>query len=288
MKKIVIIGKDSYIGQHIKDRFLSEQNLSQVKEIDARDGNWKDEDYSTVDTVIHVAGIVHRPEVTDWDLYKKVNIELPIAVAQAAKDAGVKQFVFFSTMGVYGVDKRLTPNIIDESTAPNPISMYGKSKYEAELKLKKLADENFVVTIVRPPNVYGKNCRGGYITGFASIIRKIPAIPCAYQYVRQSVIYIDNLAECIYQLVNNRMSGVFMPQDDKAVSAVELMQAIADGLGLHRPQSKILGVFAYLLSWTPLAKKAYGGIEYSKSLSDIFGIEYRVVNFEEGIKRTLS
>jgi UDP-glucose 4-epimerase len=106
MERIVIIGKESYIGQHIKGRFLSEKNPFQVRKIDARDGNWKDEDYFTVDTVIHVAGIVHRPDVTDWNLYKIVNIELPIAVAQTAKAAGAKQFVFLNTMG--GVHRELS------------------------------------------------------------------------------------------------------------------------------------------------------------------------------------
>ncbi|SFO21813.1 UDP-glucose 4-epimerase [Pseudobutyrivibrio sp. UC1225] len=285
--KVVIIGKDSYIGQHIGTRFL-EASGNEVVEVDARNDLWRDFDFTRVDVVIHVAAIVHNKTINDWETYHQVNTVLPVEIARVAKAAGVKQFIFLSTMGVYGVEKKLVRNVIDAASVPSPTSLYGKSKYEAELALGELADESFTVTVVRPPNVYGKDCKGGYITGFASIVRKLPAIPSAFNNVKQSVIYIDNLVELIYRLAEGHKAGVYMPQDDKAVSAVELMSAIAAGLGVKRKQSKLLGLGACLLSWTSLAIKAYGGIEYASELSDIEGVDYRVVSFEEGIRRTVS
>ncbi len=284
--KIAIIGKNSYIGRHIKEWF-EQKHENEVYEVDSHDGKWKAFDFRSVDAVIHVAGIVHRPDVTDWDLYKRVNIDLPVEIATVAKQQGVKQLVFLSTMGVFGVDKKLSKNVIDKSNYPNPNSMYGESKYQAETQLKELEDENFTITIVRPPNVYGKDCKGGYITGFASVVRKLPFIPCVYENVKQSVIYIDNLTEFIYLLVLKRMSGVFMPQDIASVSAVELMDYISKALGLKRWKSRLFGIFAYLLAWTPIAKKAYGGIEYDIKLSEVSGIKYQIVSTEEGIRRTL-
>ncbi|SDB54361.1 UDP-glucose 4-epimerase [Pseudobutyrivibrio sp. YE44] len=287
MKKVAIIGKNSYIGSHIRDRFQEDDGY-EAFEVEAQDGAWHDVDFSDVDVVVQVAGIVHRPDVTDWHLYKSVNVDLPVEIAKEAKACGVKQFVFLSTMGVFGVDKRLSPNVIDADTKPNPKSMYGQSKYDAEQLLMELSDEEFKVIIVRPPNVYGKGCRGGYITGFASVVRKLPLIPNAYNNVHQSVIYIDNLSEFIFQATVRDLSGVFMPQDDKAVSACELMLAIASGLGLNRRASKFLGLFVPLVSWTSIAKKAYGGLEYSKELSDIKGIDYIRVPFDEAIQITVS
>ncbi|SDH59122.1 UDP-glucose 4-epimerase [Pseudobutyrivibrio sp. 49] len=285
--RISIIGKDSYIGHHIGARFL-EASGNEVVEVDARNDLWRDFDFTGVDVVIQVAAIVHNKTINDWETYHQVNTVLPVEIARVAKAAGVKQFIFLSTMGVYGVEKKLVRNVLDAASVPNPTSLYGRSKYEAELALGELADESFTVTVVRPPNVYGKGCKGGYITGFTSIVRKLPVIPAAYNGVKQSVIYIDNLVELIYGLALAHKGGVFMPQDDKAVSAVELMSAIASGIGLSRGRSKLLGLGAYLFSWTSLARKAYGGIEYAAELSEIEGVNYRVVSFEEGIRRTVA
>lgn len=216
---ILIIGKNSYIGNHI-DEWLS-QHGHQVEQLDVLTDEWKTFDYSPYDAIVHVAGIVHQPNCQDWDLYKRVNTDMPISIATMAKEQGVKQYVFFSTMGVYGVGKKLKQNIIDEQTSLNSDSMYGKSKLMAEEGLLKLQDGTFTVAFVRPPSVYGKGCRGGYITGFTSIVRKLPVIPRAYENVKQSFIYIDNLSELVRLVIEKNLKGVFCPQDDKAVSANE-------------------------------------------------------------------
>ena len=285
--KVAIIGKDSYIGQHIGERFLTASD-NEVVEVDARNDAWRSFDFTGVDVVVHVAAIVHNKTINDWQTYHQVNTVLPVEIARVAKDAGVEQFVFLSTMGVYGVEKKLAPNVIDSSSAPNPTSLYGKSKYEAEQAIGELVDESFTVTVVRPPNVYGKGCKGGYITGFTSIVRRLPFIPCAYENVKQSMIYIDNLSELIYQLAVAGRGGVFMPQDDRAVSAVELMDYLADGLGIRRRKLHFVAPFIHLISFMSIVNKAYGGVEYSPELSEVSGIDYRVVDIREGIRRTVS
>ena len=186
--RVLVIGKDSYIGNHI-DKWLSDRGCT-VSQLDVLTEDWKSFDYSCYDSIVHVAGIVHQPHCQDWELYKTVNADMPVAIANKAKEAGVKQYVFFSTMGVYGVDKKLTPNIIDSNTPLIPNDMYGKSKLMAEEGLRKLQDIQFKVVCVRPPSVYGKGCRGGYISGFASVVKLLPVIPYAYDNVKQSFIYI--------------------------------------------------------------------------------------------------
>jgi len=204
-----------------------------------------------------------------------------------AKAQGVKQYVFFSTMGVYGREKKLRANVIDENSPLEADGMYGKSKLLAEEGLQKLQDENFCVTCVRPPSVYGKGCRGGYIIGFTAIARKLPVIPQVYEKAKQSFIYIDNLSEFVRLAIENRLSGAYCPQDDKAVSANELIEAISKGIGKKYRSSRLLGVGVRLFSFVPLVKKAFGGVEYSKELSTIEGIDYVVVPFEEGMRRTV-
>ena len=286
--KILISGKDSYIGNHIADWLrLSKDETFVVDFLDVREPNWIDKNFLGYDTVIHVAGIVHRKDITDAAIYEKVNTTLPVEVATRAKQSGVRQFVFMSSMAVYGIGKKLSNNIIDQSTPINPKSLYGKSKYKAENLLKELEDDSFLITIVRPPNVYGKGCKGGYITGYSNIVSKIPVIPDAYGDIKQSVIYIDNLCEIIRLLIINRSRGIFTPQDDKAVSAVELMTEICKVNCLHKKKSKVAGVIVRLLSFLSLAVKVYGGVAYSEKVSAYPNGNYVKVPFNEAIKRTL-
>lgn len=282
---ILIIGKNSYIGNHI-DEWLAKLG-HQVTQLDVLTDKWKTYDYSPYDAIVHVAGIVHQPKCKDWELYKRVNTDMPIEIATMAKKQGVKQYVFFSTMGIYGVAKSLKPTVVDTDTPLQPEGMYGKSKYMAEEGLKMLQDETFDVAFVRPPSVYGKGCRGGYITGFTSIVRKLPVIPKAYENAKQSFIYIDNLCELIRLIIEKRMQGIFCPQDEKAVNANELLCAIANGIGKKYRESGFLGLFVRLFRFIPLVKKAYGGVEYSQSLSSIEGADYVIVPFDEGIRRTV-
>ena len=283
---ILIIGKNSYIGNHI-DEWLSKHG-HQVKQLDVLNDEWKTYDYSLYDAIVHVAGIVHQPNCQDWDLYKSVNTDMPIAIATIAKEQGVKQYVFFSTMGVYGVGKKLSPNVIDANTPLHADGMYGKSKLMAEEGLNALQDESFNIAIVRPPSVYGKGCKGGYISGFTSIAQKLLIIPCAYENVKQSFIYIDNLSELVRQLIERKLHGVFCPQDDKAVSANELLRVISESIGKKYRSSWLLGLGVRFLAIMPIVNKAYGGVEYSKELSSINGVDYVIVPFEEGMRRTVS
>lgn len=339
--KILIIGKNSYIGNHI-DEWLTRYG-HEVEQLDVLSEDWRAYDYSTYDAIVHVAGIVHRPDCKDWELYKAVNCDMPVQIAKLFKDSQTKgegrkarTFVFFSTMGVYDAGKKLAPSVVDENT-PVRIegnSMYGKSKAMAEEGLLALATKNeerrtgdslgalpntncheflrsggcssasgvstnvsinsscdaptFNVAIVRPPSVYGKGCKGGYITGFKKIASMLPVIPRAYEKACQSFIYIDNLSECVRLIVENHLSGAFCPQDDETPNANRLLEVICKGIGKKYRSSKFLGFCLRMVSFIPLVKKAYGGIEYSRKLSDIPGMDYVVVPFEEGMRRTVN
>lgn len=286
-KRIFITGENGYIGTHIKEWLSNCEKPHDVTMLNLRTDDWKNISFKDVDVIIHTAGIVHSPEITDWDIYKKVNVDLTFALAQKAKNEGVNQLIFMSTMAVYGKGKRLSQNIIDEKTEICPTGFYGKSKYIAEQKILPLQSENFKVVIVRPPNVYGKNCKGGYITGFKSVALKLPALPYAYPKIKQSTLYIDNLCELVRLIIENGETGLFMPQDKMAVSAVELLTAIIESMGKKISKSRLLGLGIYLLSFLPIVKKAYGGVAYSEKMTAYYDNRYVVVGFKEGIRRTL-
>ena len=290
MINILITGRDSHIGNKLQT-WIEEHNpnsLFSVTQLDVVTDEWKKFDFSTVDVIVHVAAIVHRPDLKDWSLYKRVNADLPYEIATRAKNAGVKQFVFFSTMAVYGIGKTLNKTPITKATIPQPKSMYGKSKLMAENNLLPLDCDSFKIAIVRPPNVYGENGTLSYIDSFARMLRILPIIPDAYRNIKQSMINIDNLNELIRLLILNNRSGIYMPQDGTAVSSMELMLAICEAIGKKARTSVLLGDIVKCFRFIPLVTKVYGGIAYSDELSKVDGIEYEVVNFKEGVKNSIN
>lgn len=286
--KVCIIGKNSYIGNHIDEWFTKRGH--EVFQLDVLAEDWRAFDYSGFDAIVHVAGIVHRPNCKDEKLYHEVNTIMPTIIAEKFKRSTQSKatFVFLSTMAVFGMPKRLSKNVITVDTPMSPMGLYGQSKAAAEERLLKLQDGRFDVVVVRPPNVYGKNCRGNYIPGFVKAVKKLPVIPAAYTHVKQSMLYIDNLCEFIRLSIEQKRHGVFMPQDDKAVSAVEITTAIARALDKKPLISWLLGLAVRLGCLVPLIQKAYGGVEYDMRLSRIEGMDYVVVPFEEAMKRTIN
>lgn len=161
---ILIIGKNSYIGNHLDEWLTSNGHV--VEQLDVLTDEWKTFDYSSYNAIVHVAGIVHRPDCKDWSLYKSVNTDMPISIASMYKESRSSNgnkglYVYFSTMGVFKAGKSLKSCIVDEKTPLKSESMYGKSKLMAEEGLSKMKDGTLDIAFVRPPSVYGKGCRGG-------------------------------------------------------------------------------------------------------------------------------
>ena len=284
---IAITGKGSYIGICIKKHL--EKAGFVVDEIDTIGNEWKETDFSKYDTVVHVAAIVHdNAKNATEDLFKRVNIDLACDIAEKAKHQGVGQFVFISTMAVFGVEKTLKRDegIVFADSPLNPSSLYGKSKLEAEKKLLARENDNFRISIVRPPNVYGPGCKGNYIYLLKKLSDAMFICPYAYEETRQSMLYIDNLSELIKLIIENSSSGVFMPQDDVAPNMVELVASIRAISGKKTRYSKLLGKCLKIMAKLSIVKKIYGGVCYENSFSNSFDYKYRIVTFDEGLKKT--
>ena len=145
MKKILITGKNSYIGTHVKEWLKKDEKQYEVVELDVKTQEWMKEDFSKYDTILHVAGIAHvSTNKRLEDLYYKVNRDLAIEIAKKAKQQKVKQFIFMSSMIIYGDDKRIgEKKIIANDTVPEPKNFYANSKLQAEEGIKQLESENF-------------------------------------------------------------------------------------------------------------------------------------------------
>ena len=265
--KLLIAGKNSYIGCHIGEFVRTKEPDSDVRYISVREDDWKTCDLSAFDAVVFAAAIVHRKDITDETLYHQVNAQLPYEFARKAKAQGVKRFLFLSTAGVYDSDKTL-PNtmIISADTPLEPDSLYGKSKLEGEKLLGTLADEDFLVSIVRPMNVYGKDCPGNYIPMFKKLTRLTPVLPKAFLDVKQGMVHVEHVAKMCYLALKADHGGVYHAQDDEPVSSYEIMQALAKGMGKKRLSLPCHGLMKLFSKVGPVIK-LFGGVAYAKDLA---------------------
>ena len=260
MKQILITGANSYIGtsfeQYIKENYAEDYSVDTV---DMIDGAWRQKDFSSYDAVFHVAGIAHQKETAENEhLYYAVNRDLAIEVAKKAKDEGVRHFVFLSSMSVYGVES----GVIIKNTVPNPKSHYGKSKLQAEEMIGAMADDIFVVSLVRPPMVYGKGCKGNFQT-VIKIVKKFPIFPKVKN--RRSMIYVDTLCEYVKEYIDVGVAGVLLPQNAEYMNTSEMAKTIAEKLGKKIYLSRLLGIAVKILCpFVSMANKAFGTLVYEK------------------------
>ena len=276
-KKILITGENSYIGKSFVSWLSAWPGEYEVDTVSTLNDEWKAKCFSGYDAVLHVAALVHQKEKPCWEeLYNRVNTQLAVDVAQKARQDGVGQFVFISTMAVYGQKS----GVITPETEPVPTTMYGKSKLDAEKQLEKLAGEGFVVTIARPPMVYGPGCPGNYAR-LSRLIRMTPIFPKVVN--ERSMIYIDYLCEFLRQMIDKRLGGVFFPQNREYVNTTELAACIAKSYGKRVRFSRLLGALVKVL---PLGvfRKVFGSLVYDKAMSGDFS--YDEMDFAETVRRS--
>lgn len=258
MKKILITGANSYIGTSFEQYMAQWPDAYQVDTVDMIDGSWRESSFAGYDCVFHVAGIAHVKETADnRALYYQVNRDLAAETAQKAKAEGVRQFVFLSTMAVYGVEE----GAVGPSTPTKPVTNYGKAKLEAEHKLRELSDGDFPVAILRPPMVYGDGCKGNY-QSLVKIAKAAPVFP-AYRNKR-SMIHITRLCRYVKQIVDARSEGLVLPQDEEYVCTCEMVRDIARGMGKELKLLKLLNPAVYVAKLLPMGRKAFGNLYYEK------------------------
>lgn len=283
-KKILIFGKGSYIGTKFEEYIKNNKEI-EVDVMDSMNEKWKNEDFSKYDVIYHVAGIAHVSADPKMEsLYYKVNRDLPIEVAKKAKREHVKQFIFMSSMIIYGADGKIgEEKIIDKNTEKKPIDFYGKSKLEADEEIQKLSDKNFKTVIVRTPMVYGPGCKGNFPK-----LKKLAKISLIFPDIenQRSMIYIDNLCEFLKIIIEKEDEGVFYPQNREYVSTKEIVKYLADEQGKKIHFVKFLNPLINLLSKkVNLINKVFGNKVYKKEISEKF--EYIIMENEESIRRSV-
>lgn len=296
-KKVLITGAGSYIGESFQS--YAEKNYPKNFTIDTLDmmtDAWREKDFADYDIVYHVAGLAHADvghvsEETK-EKYYLVNTDLSIEVAKKAKKESVKEFIFMSSMIVYGDSAPYgKKKVIDENTVPVPANFYGDSKLQADVAVRELANDKFKVIVLRPPMIYGRGSKGNYQT-LAKLAKILPVFPDVDN--ERSMLYIENLCEflCQIMLVDIKQnSTVLMPQNAEWTKTSEMVEQIANVNGHRIIRTKLLNPAVFIGSKIPgkiggLVNKAFGNCCYLFNLSEYQGIVCLKVRLKESIKRT--
>jgi nucleoside-diphosphate-sugar epimerase len=259
MKRVLITGKNSYVGTNVESWLMREPDKYTVERINMRDPKWREFDFSKFDVVFHVAGIVHMKETKkSKELFSLINQDMAIETAKKAKTSGVSQFIFMSTMNVYGLKK----GSIGTKTRLKPTTEYGKSKRNAEVVIQSLESSVFKVVIVRPPMIYGPRAVGNYLH-FSNFVKKYRIFPKIDN--KKSFIFIDHFSEFIRIIIFKSLMGIFHPQNSFLVSATNIVEEI-DKLYIKKIYISKIFNFIILFNFITKVSKVFNSLYYDKSL----------------------
>ena len=296
-RKVLITGAGSYIGESFSEYAKKHYPALKIDTLDMLDPEWKNRSFSEYDIIYHVAGLAHA-DVGNVDeatkaKYYAVNTDLAIEVCSKAKEDGVKEFIFMSSMIVYGDSAPYGKSkIIDDYTVPVPSNFYGDSKLQADVAVREMANDNFKVVVLRPPMIYGKNSKGNYQT-LSKLARKLPVFPNIDN--ERSMLYIDNLCEFLCQLMLvkkfEKSSIVLIPQNAELTQTSEMVKEIAEAAGKNIRILSIMRPAVWMAGKMPgkiggLVNKAFGNSVYAQSMSYYDGLDYQKVSLKESVKRT--
>lgn len=266
----------------------SNQRLSEV--------NWS-QSLAGVDAVVHLAARVHIMQDNSANPlaeFRAVNVEGTVNLARQAAAAGVKRFVFLSSIGVNGAVTQLNkPFISDDKPAPH--SYYAISKHEAELGLRRIAIETGVqVVIIRPPLIYNTNAPGNFGSLLSIIKRGLPLPLGAVKENRRSFVALDNLVDLIITCINhpNAANQTFLVSDNEDVSTADLLRkmAVAQGISsrLLPVPVALLNLCAKLTGKQAIAQRLLGNLQVDISHTQKLLDWQPIISLDEGLRRAVS
>jgi nucleoside-diphosphate-sugar epimerase len=203
---------------------------------------------SGVQAVVHLAARVHVMRETRSDAlaaFRKINVEGTVRLATAASAAGIRRFIYLSSIKVNG--ERTSGRPFTEADLPDPEDPYGISKWEAEQSLwEQAARSGLEVVVLRPPMIYGPFVPGNFLRLLKLVQSGIP-VPLASVYNQRSLVYVRNLCDAIAACLENSAAAgqSFLISDGEDVSTPDLMRLLAEAL--QRP-SRLLPFPPPLLS----------------------------------------
>ncbi len=278
MNKLLITGSSGFIGSYFINKYREKYK---IKTFSFRKDNINTLDCSKVDTVFYLSALVHQMGGARKEEYEKINVTQTLELAKKSKQSGVKQFIFMSTVKVYGEE---TDGIYSETSECHPEDEYGKSKLKAELELKKLENENFKISIIRTPIVYGSGVKAN-IKSLINLVNRIRVLPFGKIENKRSMVYIGNLCHLVDELIIQQKAGVFLASDDEPLSTSKLIKLIALNLDKKLYLIKVPFFETLLKLLKPsFHKRLYGNLELDNSITKKSLNLKNLYSIDEGIK----
>ena len=278
MKKLLITGSNGFVGNYFINKY---KNKYDIKTFSFLKNDINTLDCSDIDVVFHLSALVHQMGGVSYEEYERVNVIQTLQLAKKAKENGVKQFVFMSTVKVYGEE---TDSKYSENSICNPEDDYGKSKLKAEQELQKLENENFKISIIRTPIVYGYGVKAN-IKSLINLVNKVPLLPFGKIKNKRSMVYIGNLCHLVDEVITQQKSEIFLASDDQPLSTSRLIELMAKNLDKKVYLVKIPFFESLLKILKPsFHKRLYGSLEVDNTITKEKLNLQNPYSVEEGIK----
>ena len=305
-KRLMVTGASGFLGSALLARLLREDRdvmavgrsavplaLQTVQVKSYSDIEPLNAILGSIDTIVHCAARAHVMDDESEDPlaeYRKVNVDGTLNLARKAADAGVRRFVFVSSIKVNG--ERTEPGKpFTEDQAPTPEDAYGVSKQEAEIALTALAQETGIeVVIVRPPLVYGRGVRGNFASMIKWVERGIP-LPLGAVWNKRSMVALDNLVDLIVTCMDHPAAAneVFLAGDGQDLSITELLRELGKAAGtparLIPVPAGVLACGAGLLGKRAVAQRVLGSLQVDITKARELLGWHPPITVDEGLRR---
>ena len=301
--KILVTGANGFIGHALFSQLRNQQHdvIGAVRRscdypdmtvlVDAL--SWS-KALTNQNVVIHTAAHAHVMNETQPDalaVYRAVNVERTRKLAEQAADAGVKRFIFLSSIKVNGEQTISGAHFTSKSNA-FPEDVYGISKWEAEQALHEVsARTGLEVVIIRPPLVYGPGVKGNFLSMLGWLSRGMP-LPLGAIQNQRSLVGIDNLIDLIITCIDHTAAAnqTFLVSDGEDLSITKLLRRMSESLGkparLIPVPASLLQFGAKLLGKQDMAQRLLGNLQvdiaHTKKVLDWTP----PVSVDEGLRRT--
>lgn len=296
--RLLITGASGFVGMHLLQKLASTKHESlpiqrlqlHAKTIQATT-DWQTH-LSKVDIIIHLAALVHSADQINLTLedYRATNTFGTLNLARQASAAGVKRFIFLSTIKVNGEESQ-TP--YTEKSTPNPKDYYAVSKWEAEQGLEALSQETGMeVVIIRPPLVYGSNVKANFLKLMQWVDKGIP-LPFGAIHNQRSLIYVENLVDFIIQCLEHPKAAneTFLVSDGQDLSTTELLKTLAYYLNkdncLLPMNSTLLNALLTLIGKRDEAQRLLGSLTINSDFARSHLDWQPPFSVDEGLRRTV-
>ena len=292
---VLITGSTGFVGSALSKALENTDYKIRRSNQRLSESDWS-QSLARVSTVVHLAARVHVMQdksANPLSEFRVVNVNGALNLAHQSAAAGVKRFIFLSSIGVNGgVTELDKPFTSDDKPAPH--SHYAVSKHEAEIGLRKIAnDTGMQVVIIRPPLIYGANAPGNFGLLLRIVKRGYPLPLGAVTQNRRSFVALDNLIDLIITCINhhNAANQTFLVSDNEDVSTADLLRkmALAQSVAsrLIPVPVALLNLCATMIGKQPIAQRLLGNLQVDISHTQRTLGWQPIISLDEGLRRAV-